>query len=104
MCQPLRAVLLAAALCCPSTASAQTAAGAGYDPGRLVVYVGTGVDTVEAAADTEARRERLRERLRAVRENLDTDGRGVFDRAYTAMRLVKSDEEVAWLRARRVAQ
>jgi zinc protease len=31
------------------TATAQTAAGAGFDPGRLVVYVGTGADTVEAA-------------------------------------------------------
>ncbi|HEX2162931.1 MAG TPA: insulinase family protein, partial [Thermoanaerobaculia bacterium] len=31
------------------TATAQTVSGAGFDPGRLVVYVGTGVDTVEAA-------------------------------------------------------
>lgn len=31
------------------TATAHTVAGAGFDPGRLVVYVGTGVDTVEAA-------------------------------------------------------
>lgn len=31
------------------TATAHTAAGAGFDPGRLVVYVGTGVETVEAA-------------------------------------------------------
>lgn len=30
-------------------ATVHTVAGAGFDPGRLVVYVGTGVDTVEAA-------------------------------------------------------
>jgi zinc protease len=30
-------------------ATAHTVAGAGFDPGRLVVYVGTGLDTVEAA-------------------------------------------------------
>lgn len=30
-------------------ATAHTVAGAGFDPGRLVVYVGTGLDTIEAA-------------------------------------------------------
>ncbi|HUO86330.1 MAG TPA: insulinase family protein [Thermoanaerobaculia bacterium] len=41
------------------TATAHTTAGAGLDPGRLVVYVGTGVATV-AAAETAARQELAR--------------------------------------------